>query len=118
MARLLPLLLLLLAGFVIYVVLRQGARPRSERVFRPHASPFGRRPQQADAGTHWVVSRDELVGLRDGYSSAAIDPAKPLFRCGGCQAYYHEDSVLALRMQNGGRCALCGSGDLRDVHVV
>ena len=99
-------------------------RPRGDRVYRPRAHPWGfpggTARQTADAGTgaNWVVPRSALEGLRDAYSSAAIDPDAPLWRCGGCQACYHRHSVQALESQNAGRCALCGSDDLRPVQVV
>ncbi|MCL4763695.1 MAG: hypothetical protein KJ018_18295, partial [Burkholderiales bacterium] len=48
----------------------------------------------------------------------SLDPQRPLFRCGGCQAWYHEASVRALDLDNGGRCALCGSPDLRAVRML
>lgn len=114
MARLLPLILLALLA--AYLLFRHGARPRSDRVYRPRSGPF-RRGRTAEAGTRWVVARAELDGVRDAYSSAALDATQPLFRCGGCQAWYHESSVRALDLDNGGRCALCGGLDLREVAV-
>lgn len=112
MVRLLPLILLALLAYLLF---RQGGRPRSDRIYRPRASPFWRRTAPAD--TRWVVARAELDGVRDAYSSAAIDASQPLFRCGGCQAWYQESSVRALDLDNRGRCALCGSVDLREVAV-
>lgn len=116
MARLIPLLVLL-ALFALLVFLRQAGRPRSDRVYRPRAHPFGRRPM-AESDTNWVVPAADLAGLRDAYSSATLDPMRPLVRCGGCQAWYQDSSVVALRRENAGRCALCGSDDLRDVRIV
>lgn len=115
MARLLPFLLVV-AAVLAFVFLRQAARPRSDRVYRPRAAPFGRPAGPGDGP--WVAGRDELAGVRDAYSSAPIDPARSLQRCGGCQAWYHDDSVEALVRDNGGRCALCGSADLRPVRVL
>jgi hypothetical protein len=113
LARLIPLLLFF-AAIVFFIVARhQAGRPRDGRVFRPRA---GGRPASSAPG-HWVASRAELDGVRDAYSSAAIDPSRPLHRCGDCQATYHEASVAALRRDNGGRCALCGGTDLRPLHV-
>ena len=123
MASVLPLLLFFV-GLLIFVIARQqSTRARSDRVYRPRGSPWGSpgaaaRASSRGAGTNWVVPRDELDGLRDAYSSAAIDPDAPLWRCGGCQACYHRASVDALESANGGRCALCGSDDLRPVRVV
>jgi hypothetical protein len=114
LARLFPLLLIL-AAFVAFVVLRNRASGRGDdRVYRPRA---GRGGAPAGGGS-WVVSRPELDGVRDAYSSAAIDPARALARCGQCQATYHDSSVSALNAENGGRCVLCGSADLRPVRVV
>lgn len=123
MGRLLPLLLFLV-GLVIVAIARQhSARARSDRVYRPRANPWGvpggvsGRPRSADETTNWIVRRAELEGVRDAYSSAAIDAQAPLWRCGGCQAYYHRGSVDALESHNAGRCALCDSDDLRPVRV-
>jgi hypothetical protein len=110
---LLPLLLFI-AAIVFFIVTRQRAnRSRDARVFRPRA---GARPTAGGPG-HWVASRAELDGVRDAYSSAAIDPSRALHRCGGCQATYHDTSVAALRSDNGGRCVLCGNTDLQPLHV-
>ena len=115
MARLLPLLLALLV-FAVFAFLRQGARPRSDRVYRPRARPFGR-GGAGGGDADWVAARADVAGLRDGYSSEALDPGRVLFRCGGCQAWYHDASVEALERENGGRCALCGSADLHRVRI-
>jgi len=123
MARLLPLLLAL-AVFLVWLIARQQAdRPRSDRTYRPRATPRagkGAAPSAwaggADHGTDWVVERSELSGIRDAYSSAELDASKPLYRCGGCQACYHGSSLDALRAQGCG-CTLCGSHDLRAVQV-
>ncbi|MCU0765369.1 MAG: hypothetical protein MUF32_05060 [Burkholderiaceae bacterium] len=121
MARLLPLLLALAAVLLVLFARRQAARSRDQRTYRPrggfrpgHAAPRG---GSAADGAPWVVRRSELEGLRDAWSSAALEPSRPLHRCGGCQAFYHADSLRALQADNGGRCALCGSDDLRVVHV-
>jgi hypothetical protein len=121
MARLLPLLIFFIGIAVFMILRRQATRPRSDRVYRPRARPGGfgaGRPRPGEAATHWVVRRAELEGVRDAYSSAAIDPDAPLWCCAACQACYHQPSVEALRAHNGGRCALCSSADLRPMHVV
>jgi hypothetical protein len=119
MARLLPLLLFL-AIFVLVAAFarREAARVRSDRVFRPRSGAFGARRRAGGQGERWVIRREDLAGVRDAYSSAAIDPDAPLYRCGGCQACYHGSSVAALRAENYGRCALCGSNDLQPVSVL
>ena len=125
MARLIPLLLAL-AVFLVWLIARQQAdRPRSDRTYRPRANPRDRGARRRQpgptagrtSGTDWVVARSELSGMRDAYSSAELDASKPLYRCVGCQAYYHRSSLDALRAQNFGRCTLCGSQDLRAVQV-
>jgi len=120
-ARLLPLLFFLVGLLVVVILRQQATRPRSDRVYRPRANPWGfpgGTPRRSDPGTNWIVARSELAGVRDAYSSAAIDPDAPLWRCGVCQACYHRHSVDALAAHNAGRCALCGSDDLRAVRVV
>lgn len=119
-ARVLPLLLFLVGLLIVVIARQQAMRPRSDRVYRPRARRWGRPGGAAAPGAdvNWVVTRRELEGVRDAYSSAAIDPDAPLWRCGGCQACYHRGSVDALESGNGGRCALCGSADLRAVQVV
>lgn len=117
-----PLLLALLLIVAIIVLLRTLAnaerRPRSEHAYRPRgrSRPAGA-THEAEAGTHWVATRAELEGLRDAYSSAPLDLARPLVRCGDCQAHYQADSLVALRREHSGRCALCGGDDLRPVHL-
>jgi hypothetical protein len=117
-------LVLFLVGLLIVAIARQHSpRARSDRVYRPRANPWGfpggvsGPARSADEGMNWIVRRAELDGVRDAYSSAAIDAQAPLWRCGGCQAYYHQGSVAALESQNAGRCALCDSADLRPVRV-
>jgi hypothetical protein len=120
-----PLLLVLLLIVAIVALLRMLAneerRPRSEHAYRPRGrrrpADAAHRNDSADAGTHWIATRVELDGLRDAYTSAALDLGRPLLRCGGCQAHYQADSLVALRREHGGRCALCGGSDLRPVHI-
>jgi len=109
-----------LALLVVAIARQRSARPRSDRVYRPHADRRTSRGGAAHsaAGTNWMTPRADLAGVRDAYSSAAIDPDQRLYRCGGCQSYYHQGSLQALRADNMGRCALCGSPDLRSVQVL
>jgi hypothetical protein len=125
LARLLPLLLALGAALIVAIARQRTSRPRTDHTYRPRANPWGwegsssvGRTGATESGANWVVSRAEVEGVRDAYSSAALDPSKPLYRCGGCQAYYHRPSLDALEAENRGRCALCGSGDLRAVRVL
>jgi hypothetical protein len=121
--RLLPLIIALLGLLIVVIVREQASRSRRDDVYRPRGGfrgPFGAggRPAAPESGTNWVVARADLEGLRDAYSSAAVDPSASLTRCGGCQAVYHASSLAALRAENGGRCVLCGSRDIRPVQVV
>lgn len=124
MARLLPLLLLAVGSLLVAIAREYATRSRNDRVYRPRrdlwgfSNGFTGGPAQPEPGTTWIVNRSELEGLRDAYSSAAVDPERALWRCGGCQAYYHEASVEVLKAQNSGCCALCGSPDLGPVRVV
>ena len=79
---------------------------------------FGPGDRSAQIGLVHVVKRDELAGVRDAYSSATIDPDRPLYRCTACQGFYHDTSVTALARENHHRCAVCGGTDIGPVHVV
>jgi len=105
--------------FVTLVVSQSAARARSERTHRPWPR-WGwwlREEARGEPGTMHFVQRSELTGLRDAYSSAPLDPAQPLLRCGSCLAMYHATSVHELDRANGGRCVVCGSTDLAAVHL-
>ncbi len=123
MARLLPLLLFL--AMVVTLVLKVrgfGQPPRAGNTYRPRPKwwgPFGAGGDRPGGrpGTVHIVSRRELAGVRDAYSSAAIDPVKPVVRCGGCQAFYHAASLDALQRDNDGRCAVCGGTDFGPVRL-
>ena len=120
--RILPLLVFIaIAAFFATLILRSWQRPppgthRPRAKWRFGVDP-GPPPARATAGTVHIVARRQLDGLRDAYSSAAIDPSRPLARCGACLALYHADSVLALRRENHGRCAVCGSTDIGPVRL-
>jgi hypothetical protein len=114
--------ILVLFGLAFWIALMAGAvgtsRSRDPRTYRPRprwGMPGG---DGGGRGMIHVMKRGDLDGLRDAYSSAPIDPAQPLLRCGGCQAMYHAGSVAALDRQNNGRCLVCGGTDLAAVHVV
>lgn len=117
MARLLPLIIFLLIGIVLFMA-RQVAssRPRDGRTYRPRARG-PRRARPADDGLA-ALRRDELAGLRDAYSGEPLDAARPLVRCSGCRALYHADSAGVLARDNGGRCAACGSTDFAAVKIL
>ncbi len=109
----LPVLLLLaVVAAALVQAAQRGAEPSRKGTFRPRArtGAAGRAGQGAadvDVDSVQVLSRRELAGLRDAYSSAPIDPSQALRCCCGCQALYHASSVLALAAENAGRCTVC-----------
>jgi hypothetical protein len=120
MPRLFAILLLFGLAFWLAVIASSAGtqRSRDPRTYRPK-SRWGFPGQDGDArGVVHVMHRSELQGLRDAYSSAPIDPDRPLLRCGSCQAMYQAESVAALDRQNDGRCVSCNGTDLAAVHVV
>jgi hypothetical protein len=118
MARLLPFFIFIGLGF--WLIFRMSALPRAGRTYRPRArwpDWFGAEDKPTQAGTVHIVKRGELAGLRDAYSSAPVDSAKPLFRCGKCLSMYHAESVAVLKRENGGNCVVCGGTDLGPVRL-
>jgi hypothetical protein len=113
----LPVLVLL---GVIVMALVQGARRGQDAsragTFRPRAKAWSGQPT-VDPATPHVMSRSELAGLRDAYSSAAIDAHQPLRCCCGCQAVYHFTSLQALNAENAGRCAVCSGTAFAEVRL-
>ncbi len=118
MARLLPFLVFV-AMAVFFALAFTSARRGPRGTYRPRAKwRFGAgEAPPARPGTVHIVPRAQLAGLRDAYSSEPIDAACALARCGACQALYHAESLQALRRDNHGRCAVCGSTDLGPVRV-
>ncbi len=115
MARLIPLLFLMIAAAVLYA-LRAARPPHDRATYRPRASHAW--PRTGKPGVAHVMTHAELAGVRDAYTSATIDPHQPLIRCGHCQAVYHRTSLDALRADNGSRCAICDGHDLGPVTLV
>ena len=117
MARLLPFLIFL--GVALWLAMasqRRTTARRDPRAFRPRArfrEWFDRRASEEA----FRVRRRDLAGLRDAYSGAALDPARPLLRCTRCLAYYHADSAAVLGRENSARCLGCGGTDFRAVEV-
>jgi hypothetical protein len=121
MIRLLPILLLLGAAvFFVASMQRRDGGPRDGRTWRPRARwgkrGVGQRGFAADYGPLDLRAED-LAGLRDAYSGAPLDLTRALVRCAPCGSCYHADSAAVLVRDNAGRCASCGSGDLRPVSV-
>lgn len=118
MTRLLPLLLFI--GFCFWLISRWSAAPRGGATYRPRPrwpGWSGADHKTAASGTVHIARRRDLAGLRDAYSSAAIDPAQPLFRCSKCLSMYHGKSVAVLQRENGSRCMVCGDTDLGPVRL-
>jgi len=122
MGRLLAVIAIFVAFALIVAALASGQRSHGERTFRPRMrwrDLFGGGSGNArDQGLAHVVRRRELAGVRDAYSSAGIDPERPLYRCGGCQGFYAEESVTELARRNRHRCAVCGGTDIGPVQVI
>jgi hypothetical protein len=120
MARLLPLLIVLVVGIVLLLARLDARRGRTDgRTYRPRwRSRKGSSARGRDGGQAPVVMRrTELAGLRDAYSGAPLDAARPLVRCAGCFAIYHTESAAVLARENGGRCAACGDTRFDAVRV-
>jgi hypothetical protein len=118
MARLLPLLLFLLAAVFLFAASRWRADAgRDGRTFRPRKHRRDSRGGAGDNGDPFVVGAGDLAGLRDAYSGADLDASRPLVRCTRCLAYFHAASTEVLVRENGGRCPACNGADFRAVSV-
>ena len=96
---------------------RRDAPSRDGRTWRPRARSRTRRSDDAKYEGPITVSPADIAGLRDAYSGATLDPARPLVQCANCLAFYHSDSVTALVRDNAGRCASCASTAFRAVAI-
>jgi len=117
MARLLPLLILVVVGLVLLLTRQAAAlRPQDGRTYRPRSR--SRKRGGEDAGGVTLLRRRDLVGLRDAYSGESLDASRPLVHCDECQSLYHADSARILARENGGRCVGCSSTGFSAVKVV
>ena len=117
-ARLLPILIF--AGFAIFMMImgqRRDAPPRDGRTWRPRARSRARRSDDVKYEGPIAVSSADIAGLRDAYSGATLDAARPMVQCATCRAFYHSDSVTILVRENAGRCASCGGTAFRAVAI-
>ena len=117
-ARLLPILIL--AGFAIFMRIlgqRRDTPSRDGRTWRPRARSRARRSDDAKYEGPITVSPADIAGLRDAYSGATLDAARPMVQCATCRAFYHSDSVTILVRENAGRCASCGGTAFRAVAI-
>jgi hypothetical protein len=116
MARFLPLIVFVAVCF--WLISRISGLPRGARTYRPRPrwQDWGGGVQKSvKPGTVHIVRHGELAGLRDAYSSAPIDPAQSVFRCGKCLSVYHASSIAVLQRENGGCCMVCGGTDIGPV---
>lgn len=111
MVRLLPLLIFI--GLCFWLLVTFSGIARNSATYRPRPRwPDWLRTSPSRPGTVHIVRRSDLAGVRDAYSSAPIDPAQPLVRCGKCLSIYHADSAAVLERENGGSCVICHGTDL------
>jgi hypothetical protein len=106
------------AALRVFRHLQREARGGSnERNGHTTYQPGQRRAGQAatQAGTPFIMARAQLKGLRDALTSATLDPAQPLSRCGQCSSIYHQSSIDALHASHKSACIACGSTDLAPV---
>jgi len=117
MARLLPLLIVMIVGVVLMVARQAGSvQPRDGRTFRPRAR--SRRPHDSADARVVVLRRSQLTGLRDAYSGQPLDGSRPLVQCADCQSLFHAPSADVLKRENGGRCVSCGGRAFAAVTVI
>lgn len=121
MARFFPLLIAaaVVAGlaWLLRRALQTPPPAGGHGTYRPHARRGRSTADAAAAGAVHVMSRRQLAGLRDAYSSAPIDPDAELLACARCQAVYHRHSIDELERDNGGRCIGCGGKAFGPVRV-
>lgn len=119
MARLLPLLIFLVAAVLLSMFgQREQNRARDPRAYRPRArSRTGKAGADGSSGAPFVMRRAEFAGLRDAYSGEPLDPSRAIVRCEGCGVLYHAESANVLARENAGRCAGCGRQHFRAVVV-
>lgn len=118
MARLLPLIILILIPLLMAYASRQQSRERrAAGAYRPTRRPMGGagRRRANGSGEPFLVSEHELRGVRDAYSGADLDPGRPLVRCARCLAFYQASSAQVLVRENQGQCPACGGKDFRAV---
>jgi hypothetical protein len=121
MARLLGIIVFIgIVAAIFSAMFGGGAARRGTYRPRQRWDDFfgGRRQGEGDPGLTHLAKRGELIGLRDAFSSAPLDPAQPLYRCSGCQSFYHHGSVEVLARENRHRCTVCGGTDIGPVRVV
>lgn len=95
------------------------AQPIRKHTYRPQASTSSAKspivfPNSEHFAKGAAVLQD-LQGLHDAFTGAALDPALGLHHCTHCKVHYHAGSVSVLRQENGGRCVACGANSITTV---
>lgn len=72
--------------------------------YRPRPSSKNFKIQFGDAS---ASPAPDLTDLHDAFTGAPLNPALGLSQCTNCQVYYHSESFVVLREENGGRCVAC-----------
>ena len=123
------LIVLLLAAGAVWAAIRAiqqirsdgqaGVRKRNgQSTYKPRGGGSAQADHASGAnGAAFVMTRQQLAGLRDAMTSAAINVDESLACCGKCLCVYHMSSVRALQESHAGACVGCGSKDLSPVHV-
>jgi hypothetical protein len=94
---------------------RGGVRKRNGQSTYQPSKQSDAQTETASTGTPFVMSRQQVRGLRDALTSASINPKEPLACCGQCKSLYHQSSLEALRASHQTSCVTCGSTDLSAV---
>lgn len=121
MARLFPLVIIVtvVAGlaWLLRRLLAASAPPAASATYRPKARWRPADAARARQGAVQVMTRGELAGLRDAYSSAPINPDGDLLSCARCHAMYHRASMDELKHDNAGRCVVCSGTEFGPVRL-
>ncbi|MBX7198091.1 MAG: hypothetical protein K1X51_01810 [Rhodospirillaceae bacterium] len=96
----------ILGSLVIFFHLRDAPPPRAAPTFKMSHVPRAR-------GTGTVALKWLSFGNRvDALTGAPILPSARTAQCRNCRAWYHAESMMTLRQENGARCVACGRAAL------
>jgi hypothetical protein len=117
--RLLGLVTLVVVLMTLIRALSQNfGRPRHPDAHRPRPNARSDSHAAADAVATHLVSRTELAGIRDAFSSAPLDATRPMYRCEGCSSFYQDVSRDAILRENAGHCVVCQGTRLGSVVLI